>query len=301
MMGRYRLVWYPARVSMSREHPGKTHIVDEFYYGRDERPYAKLLCTKNLTARYWTAAKCREQGLHLENEPSRTAWPTCDRCRGNWFAILESTGQTVEDHSYWWSYYWEEEQGLRPTGETDARLAKRDNTLLGQWMYPSLRSGGSESSDSAATETQRVTVAVLPIVSDVAFEAQFVDTFPIESREPTTALRNEAKLVQRYAEALDREGSTATRKQIKLTDVTLYTDLFDSKRAELVEAKATASREAVRYAIGQLLDYQRYVGPESLAILVPTRPSPDMIELLHNHQITCIVEDSAAHFTRLSP
>ena len=100
-MGRYRLVWYPARISSSREQPGKTHIVDEFHFGTDERPYAKLLCAKTLTAKYWTAAKCREHGLVLQDEPSRTAWPTCDGCRGSWFAVLESTGHTVEEHSYW--------------------------------------------------------------------------------------------------------------------------------------------------------------------------------------------------------
>jgi hypothetical protein len=48
----------------------------------------------------------------------------------------------------------------------------------------------------------------------------------------------------------------------------------------LIEAKADVSRESIRYAIGQLLDYRRYLAARPLvAILVPSRLRSDLTEL----------------------
>jgi hypothetical protein len=70
---------------------------------------------------------------------------------------------------------------------------------------------------------------------------------------------------------------------------TLRADLYDPKRDLLIEAKAASSRGATRYAIGQLLDYQRAIKPlPSLATPLPDRPPPDLLDLLRGGHITTI-------------
>lgn len=47
----------------------------------------------------------------------------------------------------------------------------------------------------------------------------------------------------------------------------------------LIEAKGSVTRENMRMALGQLIDYNRFVRAEYRAVLVPSRPRPDLIEL----------------------
>ena len=60
----------------------------------------------------------------------------------------------------------------------------------------------------------------------------------------------------------------------------MYTDIFVVETEELIEAKASSSREHIRMALGQILDYARYIPHASLTVLVPTKPPIEMIELL---------------------
>jgi hypothetical protein len=49
----------------------------------------------------------------------------------------------------------------------------------------------------------------------------------------------------------------------------------------LYEAKATADRPKIRMAIGQLLDYRRFIATDpALRVLVPVRPADDICQLL---------------------
>lgn len=143
-----------------------------------------------------------------------------------------------------------------------------------------------------------------PLVRDVPVEAYRAETFQVApNREPTTAERREADLVQRYTVWLKTAGGTVTRKQINLPDLghALYTDLFDSATAELIEAKSSASRHHVRLAVGQLLDYGRHVEHKSRAVLLPSDPGADLVQLLHSVGVVCIYEDAPGSFIRLEP
>nr|WTA66438.1 hypothetical protein OHB51_28800 [Micromonospora sp. NBC_00855] len=143
-----------------------------------------------------------------------------------------------------------------------------------------------------------------PTVRDVPMEAHRAETFQVEpKREPTIAERREADLVDRYVGAVTGEGGTTTRKEIKLPDLgrALYTDLFDGGRAELVEAKSSAARHHVRLALGQLLDYARYVEHKSRAVLLPSYPGSDLVDLLHSVNVACIYEQEGGGFVRLDP
>jgi hypothetical protein len=57
-----------------------------------------------------------------------------------------------------------------------------------------------------------------------------------------------------------------------------------------VEAKGTVERGAIRMAIGELLDYRRFVngGANALAILVPSKPRPDLLQLLAAENIEAV-------------
>ena len=77
----------------------------------------------------------------------------------------------------------------------------------------------------------------------------------------------------------------------------LVADAYDRQKDRLLEAKASASREDVRMAIGQLLDYRRHVAPNAaLAVLLPDVPSDDLVDLLEELTIECVVEQRKGHF-----
>lgn len=93
-------------------------------------------------------------------------------------------------------------------------------------------------------------------------------------------VRSEAQLVRRYRTWLDPEGTRLRGLIIPIGGGSLRADLVDTLLNILIEAKAEASREHVRYAIGQLFDYQRFMDPRpDLAILVP-RPLPSELRAL---------------------
>src|ERR1044072_1121044 len=48
---------------------------------------------------------------------------------------------------------------------------------------------------------------------------------------------------------------------------------------ELVEATRLVTREQPRSAVGQLLDYGRFVEAKTRTVLVLTRPRPDLLDL----------------------
>jgi hypothetical protein len=68
----------------------------------------------------------------------------------------------------------------------------------------------------------------------------------------------------------------------------LYCDLWDITTQTLIEAKATVSREHLRTAVGQLLDYGRFADALHKTVLVPSRPRPDLLAYLASVGITAV-------------
>lgn len=110
------------------------------------------------------------------------------------------------------------------------------------------------------------------------------------SQEPYEIERTEAKLVHRYRRYLEGLGHDVSRLRIVPPGegAPLYTDLWDESDKELVEAKGSVTRNSIRFAVGQLLDYDRFVGAEQLAVLVPERPRQDLVEYLASADITAV-------------
>jgi len=112
-----------------------------------------------------------------------------------------------------------------------------------------------------------------------------------------SAEQREAQLVTRFQAYLESQGRTVKRYRIATPAGVLYTDIADVTGGVLFEAKAKADRMSVRLALGQALDYGRYVDGAELAVLLPGMPAADLVELLSSHQIGCVVEGSPGQFT----
>lgn len=132
-------------------------------------------------------------------------------------------------------------------------------------------------------------------VEDVEIERQHTERMVISPNvEEREAERREAPLVSQYSDYLASQGHVVSRKKIRPVGELkpLFTDLYDATDNLLIEAKGTVTREAVRMAIGQLYDYRRHIGSEpSLAVLLPSRPRQDLIELCRSAHARVIWRD----------
>ncbi|MGI9586218.1 MAG: hypothetical protein ACR2N7_11580, partial [Acidimicrobiia bacterium] len=135
----------------------------------------------------------------------------------------------------------------------------------------------------------------------IPVEQVLVSSFTQEgSGEITVAQRREGALVDSFKSHLEREDHETARHRITIPESShpLYTDIVDTTANTLYEAKSSASRHNIRLAIGQLLDYRRWIEPrpDYLAVLVPTKPAPDMLTLLNELGIRCTWQDSPGVF-----
>ncbi|TPQ18420.1 hypothetical protein [Streptomyces sporangiiformans] len=119
------------------------------------------------------------------------------------------------------------------------------------------------------------------------------------------AVRREAELTQAYKDYLESLGHTVGAFQIKVRGLssTLRTDLYDATDHILYEVKGASAREDVRMALGQLLDYSRYVSTEAhpgspkRIILLPSAPDTDMYDLCERYEVGLIHRSESGKFT----
>ncbi|MEV1295421.1 hypothetical protein [Pseudonocardia sp. NPDC049635] len=116
------------------------------------------------------------------------------------------------------------------------------------------------------------------------------------NREPYEAERKESGLVERYRRHLELDGHTVSRLRVVPAGESrpLYSDLWDETTSELVEAKGTVTRDALRQAVGQLFDYGRFVDATTRAVLVPSRPREDLIAYLTAAKVSVIFPEGPA-------
>lgn len=141
-----------------------------------------------------------------------------------------------------------------------------------------------------------------PAIDDVPLEAHISTTYEISaSGARTQGERREAALVHRYVAWVEQRGARCRSRKIPNPDTggSLFCDLYNELSEELIEAKGSASRENVRMALGQLLDYGRNVPHRRLGVLLPTLPAEDLVALLAQYHISCIYEESEGVFQRI--
>ncbi|MEV0131954.1 hypothetical protein AB0H83_26255 [Dactylosporangium sp. NPDC050688] len=161
--------------------------------------------------------------------------------------------------------------------------------------------------DPAVSPERRVSSGTSPgreaVVRNIPLERHRTGTFLRRPGETVAAARREADLVSRYERYLEEHGHRAIRNEITLPGRldTLFTDVYVEDTEELLEAKASAGRNHIRLAIGQLCDYARFVRPRSRAVLLPSRPEQDLVDLLRSMEIACVYERGEGRFARENP
>ncbi len=134
------------------------------------------------------------------------------------------------------------------------------------------------------------------VVDRVPVESQHTErTFVDPSGEEHEAERRESGMVQRYKAYLEAQGHVVERLRIKPPSEAkpLFCDLYVEQLGLLIEAKGSTNRQSIRMAIGQLTDYRRFVSDDTTcAILVPSRPRVDLIQLIKSAGIDLIYEDN---------
>jgi hypothetical protein len=129
-------------------------------------------------------------------------------------------------------------------------------------------------------------------VTEVPLEQSVAGRFAVDRKltEPADRERREAALQQAYAEHLQSLGHCVIRNAITVPGQpgTLYTDLYDATTDDLIEVKSSSDRNTIRLALGQILDYARYVKPRTCTILLPSPPARDLIDLLNSLEVRAL-------------
>ncbi len=162
-------------------------------------------------------------------------------------------------------------------------VMQKGHVELEEWQYrlgEQLIAGASASSEDQRRAEQ------------VPIEAGDVDGYDVAApSDVRRAVRREARLVRSYEAYLNLRGETVVRTKVPPSAGTrpLFSDLYNPGRDQLIEAKAHARRNDIRMAIGQLADYARFMTSSvSRAVLVDTRPHPDLLALLDSQGIAAI-------------
>jgi hypothetical protein len=119
-----------------------------------------------------------------------------------------------------------------------------------------------------------------PGVEDVAFEERWSEqAFVAPTHKADEAERRERALVLAFRDHLLGQGHELAHLKIVPPGEAkpLFADLLDRSTNTLFEAKGTVGRDALRTAVGQLLDYRRFLKPTPrLAVLLPAAPRYDL-------------------------
>lgn len=134
-------------------------------------------------------------------------------------------------------------------------------------------------------------------VDQVPLAAMNIERTEVERSVSTAVTQKEAQLTSRFQMYLEKHHRKVKRyKIIPAGSATLYSDLADVTENILYEAKGSADRMSVRLALGQVLDYGRFVDGSRLAVLLPEEPPDDLVELLETHDVGCVVETTPNEF-----
>lgn len=155
------------------------------------------------------------------------------------------------------------------------------------WMESELgklgHRGRGHTNDTAPTKTEAEAV-------DLSHEDEL--EYEVRTKQKVKiAEKKEAKLVMRYRDWLKNQNRSLSMVKYK----NLKCDAYEKKRGNLIEAKSSSSREYIRMAVGQLLDYsyqgRKSLGKTNMAILLPERPDLKAVEWLSEVHISLIWEE----------
>jgi hypothetical protein len=130
-----------------------------------------------------------------------------------------------------------------------------------------------------------------PVIRVIPVEEQHVTGSTVTpAGTPYVVTRREQLLVRKYKAYLEARGSAVDRLEVVPTGEAnaIRNDIYDTTRENLVEAKGSGSRAAVRMALAQVLDYGRFKPGAVRAVLLPTRPRPDLEQFLQTYGVHAV-------------
>jgi transposase-like protein len=171
------------------------------------------------------------------------------------------------------------------------RYGALDRAIFEEYLSRDFRglADDAEAIRSAATEVREPVTKV--IAEDRPVEDARTAAYEAAGAEGGTRSRSEHALVRRYADWLTASGLKVVSRLYRVPGLArpFLCDVFLPDRNALIEAKSSDCREAIRMAIGQLLDYKYLQGTDpQLAVLLPHEPSPEVLDLLDAMGIAAI-------------
>lgn len=167
----------------------------------------------------------------------------------------------------------------------------REGLLRSVLVFKLLPVSGDVLDGSEVTADAPVASSVAELVAP---ESNEVRRFDRMATDAGVSERKEATMMADLEAELGSMGLHVCRVRITPpgSAARMYTDTFDVSRGELFELKAAATRVNVRTAIGQLLDYRRFVsGVSTSTVGLPTCPAADLVELIHDCGMQLVVKE----------
>ncbi|WP_139205286.1 hypothetical protein [Plantibacter sp. MMLR14_011] len=156
----------------------------------------------------------------------------------------------------------------------------------------------SEKATSFVKRTGSDTKGSRPPYSEHAWTAPSTDDLILSSSRPRGELaydteqivtREEFRLQVAFSHWLEANETPPTDLTLRTGATAIKPDHYVKSRKWIVEAKKSEARPYVRLAIGQVLDYVALAKTHKIeatpVILLPRRPTPDLVALLRAHGI----------------
>lgn len=205
------------------------------------------------------------------------------------------SGTQTRTHRYVGQFETDPETGWRYEPASD-RYGNPRNVIV----FTLTRVGAAPAADPNADQHMAGRITGPLTVTEVPAEqtrAEIVHRAETAAMETT---RTERQLEDRLREALYVDLRLAI--QPAGSSTTLYTDVWDPEERELFEVKSSASRQSIRMAVGQLLDYRRYItGNEpTCVVVVPEDPGEDLRQFVLGVGMDLMFWDEEKHLMRVS-
>jgi hypothetical protein len=154
---------------------------------------------------------------------------------------------------------------------------------------------GLSSRSAIATPAGAATTTPAPRL--VAVESRRSRKALVKARPAAIANPIESSLVHEYVDHLEAAGDEVRALFVPLPDGrSMRNDMINCTRRTLIEAKQASTRDYIRAAIGQILDYQRFWKAKHRAVLLPDKPDADLLRLLDSVAIKAIWRNSNGGF-----
>jgi 5-methylcytosine-specific restriction protein A len=209
-------------------------------------------------------------------------------------AVGKAPGKSAKEHRYVGAFELDHETPYRVGRARDESGAMR-NVIVFRLRPAGAVEVAEDDKQEPAPQSRAVLVPADTTTAKIVEPERNKNKKGYRSAVPESkAERREAELSDRLEAYLRDRGHTVGRFEIQVKGKTsrLLTDLYDATAHVLYEIKGSNRREYVRMALGQLLDYRRYVStdehpePPRCVGVFPFPPDEDMVELLADEGCT---------------